>query len=445
MDLTDNGSYIESCVDICKEKLADYSSVKEIESDLGNLNAYPNLDKLDEPNDVVVLDKISDDEIEKAKRCVLDGRFFAEHAAAGEATRLGMGTKYLINVAEELTNEQIAKLIGEEKGRHVAPEAVLEEATCNPDELLPISLGTRHMLQYSFDIIKLALEMDYSPEKALFNQRILIILNETTAKKILQEFMQHSFFGFERENVMFMIQKSYHGIDKKGDTFIYDENSPKRLHNHGQMVMQQTMDKEIFYLDEIGAKVFMSSRDFGDVLKGFDDKLSYCIEDMVFLKSSIDFRTLALALQKGREGYQMLMEIVGNNPDNPQKGGMAAFDKVLKRNVMIESFQLKGIQNKDIIFLNKNFNHYPSPYSSWKQLKENGLNMPFCIKGEHIYFQPVQGDINFLVKTAMFQSKVLEPILHWKSPATTPLMVKHMRLQDQQEGFKEHAKKYKAL
>ena len=136
----------------------------------------------------------------------------------------------------------------------------------------------------------------------------------------------------------------------------------------------------------------------------------------------------------------MLMEIVSNNPENAQKGGMAAFDKVLGRNVMIEGFQLKGIKNSEIKYLNKNFNHYPHPYESWDMLKKNGLNMPPVIKGKYIYFQPVQGDINFIVKTEFFRRKTIKPIKAWKSPATTPLAIKCFRMQDKQDGFKSFRK-----
>ena len=67
--------------------------------------------------------------------------------------------------------------------------------------------------------------------------------------------------------------------------------------------------------------------------------------------------------------------------------------------------------------------------------------MPITVKHGLVYFQAVQGDINFLVKTQFVQRKTLKPIQSWKSPATTPLTMKYMKLQDEQPGFKEYAKK----
>ena len=49
----------------------------------------------------------------------------------------------------------------------------------------------------------------------------------------------------------------------------------------------------------------------------------------------------------------------------------------------------------------------------------------------------MQGDVNFLVKTAYIMRKNLKPIYNWKSPATTPLAVRAMFEQEAQEGFKE--------
>ena len=134
------------------------------------------------------------------------------------------------------------------------------------------------------------------------------------------------------------------------------------------------------------------------------------------------------------------MEIVAQNPIKPQKGGMAAYDPVLDKNIMIESFQLKGVSNEEIKFLNKNFNHYPDPYVAWSKLKEQGLPMPIVIKHDHIYFQPVQGDINFRVKTQFVKRKVLKPIQNWKSSATTPPTIAAMKQQDELPGFKEFIK-----
>ncbi|MBU4037345.1 MAG: hypothetical protein KKA35_13035, partial [Proteobacteria bacterium] len=382
---------------------------------------------------------LSDVDRNRALKCIFEGKLFSEHTFAGEATRLGLGTKYMINISIDLSIDKIAKLMSMENGVIISKEEVLQQSGCYPEELLPLSLGTRHMLQFSFDIVKLAKKHNYDPQKALSNQKMLIVLNELTSNEIVNEFIENRFFGFNRQNVLFMVQEAYHGINMVNSRFIYDKSSQKRLHNHGQLAMQQTMDNQIFTIDNKGQRSYLASEVFGNVLKQMDDKISYNIEDMGYLIESIDYESLALALKKGNAGYRMLMEIVHNNPHNPQKGGMAAFDRKLKKNVIIEAYRLKGIKNHEIKSLNKNFNHYPKPYESWALLKEQCLNMAISVKNDYIYFQPVQGDINFLVKTEFFRRNKLKPINAWKSPLSTPLAIKYMRLQDLQKGFREYS------
>lgn len=432
-------SYINYCVELANNFLGSYKSVGEIKDDEAKINVYENIDYIEDPKNIAILEGLNEEDYEKAIRTIMQGRFFAEHTAAGEATRLKLGTKYLINIPRDLSAEEAAKAITEEKEKETTADDVVNEAGCKPEDILPLSLGSRHMLQYSFDIANLAKKHGYSPGEVLQKQKMLVVLNEATADQIVNEFFENNFFGFKRENVMFMVQKAYHGLTPGENGFVYDTSTPQRLHNHGHMVLQQTFDKEIFYMGPNKERVYMSAEEYGNMLQEMDDKISYNIEDLSYLTGSIDFDSLAFALKKGEEGYAMLMEIVANNPENPQKGGMAAYDNKLGRNVMIEGFQLKGIENHEITYLNKNFNHYPNPYMCWSMLKEKGLNMPIDVKEDAIYFQPVQGDINFLVKTEFFQRKELQPIKAWKSPATTPLAIKHMKMQDEQEGFRDYA------
>jgi hypothetical protein len=442
LSLKDNNAYVASCVAIAEEVLLKYISMEDIEKQIDTLNCYAHLSALKPPRDVIFLESVSAEDVVRAQECVLTGRFFAEHAAAGEATRLGLGTKYLLNIGRDFTDGKIAQLISDEKGTLHTAKDVVKEAGCSAGDLLPLSLGTRHMLQYSFDIIRLAQMKGMDPAEVLARQKMLIILNESTQGPILDEFRRCRFFGFQPANVFFMVQHSYHGINRAGERFYYDEKSPLRLHNHGQMAMQESMDHEIFTLTPTGERSYVQSDAFMAILDEMDDKLSYNIEDLGFLLDAIDYQSLGMALSLAAQGYRMMMEIVANNPENPQRGGMAAYDPLLKRNVMIEIFQLKGITGKDITYLNKNFNHYMHPADVWRLIRSHGLNMPVSVKDSLIYYQPVQGDINFLVKTAFVQRRVRKPIQSWKSPGTTPLTMHYLHRQDQQPGFLEHARRF---
>jgi hypothetical protein len=446
INLTNNDEYKNSTIELLNKKYSNYESIYEIEKQIPEINSYINLDKIQEPKDIFTFDeeKITKEEIILAKQNILEGSIFFEHTAAGEATRLGLGTKYLINISKSLTLDKIKEMIELELDKTITTQELLEQSTCLPNELLSLSLGSRHMIQLAFDIYKLSKEENKDPRVVLAKQKMLIILNEKTYEQILDEFVNNKFYGFDPSNIFFMVQKSFYGISKDDDGFYYDKTSEKRLHNHGQMVMQETLDDEIFYLDEEYdfEKRFLTSNEFGEILKKCNDKISYNIEDIGYLTNSIDYQSLAIALKLKEQGYNMIMEIVANNPIKPQKGGMAAFDPILNRNVMIESFQLEGIKNEDIKYLNKNFNHYPNPYIAWKKLKDEALPMPICIKHNHIYFQPVQGDINFRVNTQFVRRKILKPIENWKSPATTPATIAYMKKQDLQSGFKDFIREF---
>jgi len=436
-------TYRKSCLRICAARLSGCDSPTAVAAAEDELNAYPNREALEEPRGVITLDPeaLSQEQRRRAVDCLLEGRFLAEHAAAGEATRLKLGTKYLISPPRVLDLETCLRLLVEEENREVGRAEFLEKSQgAEPGGLLDLSLGQRHMLQMSFDLTRLSLENGRDPAGVLARQWMLVILNERTAEEILADFRDCRFFGFRAEQVLFMVQRSFEGINMRDGRFFFDPQAPRRLHNHGQMAMQQTAEKQIFRLAE-GRGLDRRPLDREEVLavlEEADDKLSYNIEDLPYLTGAIDLEALALALELGRRGFRMVMEIVANNPLKPQKGGLAAWDPALGRNVMIESFQLLDLPNEDIRFLNRNFNHYPKPGAAFEALSR-GLPMPLAVKGGFIYFQPVQGDLNFQLQTAFVQRRVLKPISNWKSAATTPAALAAMAAQDRQDGFRDFA------
>jgi hypothetical protein len=377
--------------------------------------------------------------VARARQAVVRGEILFEHAAAGEGTRLMLGPKYLLNIGRDLKVKEIARLMSAETGALITPEAVAAQLECLPEELLPITLGSRHMLQLAFDLGKLALELGESPQEVRRRQHLLVTVSDDMAARIAKNFYQWHFYEFDPARVYFMVQRSFHGINLASGNFFYDFTSPRRLHNHGHMVMQQTMDHQIFKLSQARhwEKVSLPREAVADWLTGFADKISYNIEDLDYLTHSLDLPALGLALELGDQGYHMVMEVVANNPAKPQKGGMLAWDRDLNRDVMIESFQLGDLPNQEIRFLNRNFNHYPRPQVSWQQAGELGLPMPIAVKDGFLYFQPVQGDINFLVPTAFFRRRQMHPIRNLKNPTALPTAVNCMAAQDRQAGFKE--------
>ena len=117
------------------------------------MNRYPRLELLEAPRRVLVLeDGDGAARLSRAQAAVLRGEVLFEHAAAGEGTRLMLGPKYFLNLARELNVPQLAHLLSQESGQPITPEAVASSLECPPQELLSLSLGTRHMLQLAFDL-----------------------------------------------------------------------------------------------------------------------------------------------------------------------------------------------------------------------------------------------------------------------------------------------------
>jgi hypothetical protein len=440
-DLRSHARYIDSLIALAQDKLGPCAGMAEVSSRERQVNRYPRLDGLTEPRQILVLAENSGlaGGLARARAAVGRGDILFEHAAAGEGTRLMLGPKYFLNPARELTLDRLAHLISMEGGRVITPQDLAGQLTGPPQELLDLPLGTRHMLQIAFDLAGLSRELGESPREVLGRQHLLIVIAGEMLSHIEKEFYRWHFFGFEPAQVFFMVQESFHGLNLAGGKFFYDVHSPRRLHNHGQMVMQQTMDRQLFTLagEHPRERAYLSQAAVADWLWRFADKISYNIEDLDYLTGSLDLAGLGLALELGEQGYHMVMEVVANNPVKPQKGGMLAWDDHLSRNVMIESFQLGDLKNEDIKYLNRNFNHYPKPRQSWGRVAELGLPMPIAVKDGFLYFQPVQGDINFLVETAFFRRTEMRPIRNLKSPASLPLAVNRMFAQDRQPGFRE--------
>ena len=434
LDLTDFTGYINSCLELAKSRLKGYANLEKVAAAEDELNAYARLGRLGEPRDIFVSDEesITARDIERAALALLDGKVLLEHTCAGEATRLGLGTKYLLNPRLDLDGEVMLRLTGQDSW------------TVDPMELCSMSLGRRHMLQLAWDLSRLAQDFGRDPEQVLRKQPLLIIVNEASVTSVEMDFMEAGYYGFDPAKVLFMVQKSFHGLGLGPDGWFYDNSSPRRLHNHGQMLMQTTMDDQVFR-NENGAQERLPWLTFRALLEGLEDKISFNIEDLDYLNQSLDMTGLATALKLGDQGARMVMEVVTNNPDNPQKGGACFWDQTLERNVMVESFQLKGLDNSEIVYLNKNINHYPHPSVALSVVREQGLSMPISVKEDFVYFQPVQGDLNFLLPTAYIRRKKLKPIHSWKSGANTIAALEAMDQQEKRPGFLKWASELTGL
>jgi hypothetical protein len=407
---------MESCRLLADDVLSDYQNPRQVAENINQINAYPNLDELSTPNSIRYLEDY-EGLAEIGRKAILEGRILWEHPVAGEATRLGLGPKFFLT-----------------------PQTLASIASVDGSEHLPITLGFRHLISPLLEIRDLAVSSGLDPAVVLSRQKMLVITSPETASELIPLTVKLLKDLVAPPNIWFMVQSSFHGLDRQGDAgWRYDADSPKRLHNHGHMAMQKTMDGQIFRFDENGDAQYFTQDQFFQELETFDDLVSYNVEDLDYLTGALDFQTLGLAVRLGHTGYGMIMEITENNPERPIKGGMCAYDPCLERDVCIESFRLFDMAPKDIKYLNKNFNHYPKPAKVFSKLHEEGLFMPVAVFEDRVYYQPVQGDLNFLTKTAFFSRRDSRPINALKTISDIPAALKAFKAQDDRKGFKDLA------
>ncbi|MDR3153397.1 MAG: hypothetical protein LBW85_03790 [Deltaproteobacteria bacterium] len=421
LDLESPESYLESAARLADSRLASFGSAEEVGLAADDINAYPGRESLGPPAEGKVLEDEGPALAETGRRAVLEGRIFWEHTAAGEATRLGLGPKYFIGP------DLLERCLAEDGGP--APVGGIK----------PLALGRRHMFQLAYEIRKLADLSGVDPEKAMARQRMLLVVPEEGLPGMVEEASKDLAGALPRESLLFMVQTAFHGLERGPSGWRPDPSSPRRPHNHGYLAMQKTMGGQVFRLGDDGRPRWLSREAFLGILEEAWDLVSYNIEDLSYLTSALDLETAGLAVKKRSEGYGMMMEVIPNNPGRPIKGGMHAFDPMLARDVVVESFRLKGVRPEDIRYLNKNFNHYLDPARISDNIREEGLYMPVSVKDGRLYFQPVQGDISFWAKTFFFTRKAASPINSLKTRQDIPSALEAMRLQDSQPGFFEYA------
>ncbi|MDR1309361.1 MAG: hypothetical protein LBL95_05630 [Deltaproteobacteria bacterium] len=412
--------YLESCLRLANEVLADYGSPAEVAEAADDLNVYPGLGSLGPPESIRVLESRAS-QTEMGRRAVLEGRVLWEHPAAGEATRLDLGPKFFLKPAD------LAASFGQ-SGSWAG--------------LRPVSLGLRHVIQLVLEIQDLARESGLDPAKVMQRQTFLLIASEDGIQRMSSQVARALSSIVPLGNIWFMAQSSFPGLGRApGGGWSFDPASPRRLHNHGHMAMQKTMDRQIFRLDGGGRPSFMGRADFLSRLSEYWDLASANVEDLDYLSGALDLDGLGLAVRLGRSGYGMMMEISRNCRDRPIKGGMCAHDPSLGRDVVVESFRLRNVLPKDIRFLNKNMNHFLNPAKAMAELADKGLFMPVAVFDRWVYFQPVQGDLNFLVKTAFFTRGRAREINSLKTQADIPAALRAMEAQDARPGFAALASK----
>ena len=299
-------------------------TLRDIKEENALLLAHPNIkDKIKEIKPLL----ISSDTIEttKTSHAILNGDIFWEHTAAGEATRLGLGTKYILNKKnlEKYfeTNENLTKDISNKQALALNTMTMSErnQAIILLKSISNINMGTRHLAQQACDLISLAKTNNFDPKIALANQYNLIIVNENNEAQIIKELIANNFLGFDPTKLFFMVQRAAHGYNLKEGKVYLDTTSKKRLYNHGVMRLQTALNNELFFIQG-EEKIFITAKEYKDILATKKLLISINIEDLDWLENSLDLDNYTLGLNLAAAGYEMIMTAIGQKQP-PQKGG----------------------------------------------------------------------------------------------------------------------------
>jgi len=177
----------------------------ELKPQLHALRAHPNLAQLrltPQPGELhtIRIADISPEILARAKQRIAGGEWMSLHAAAGEGTRLAMGTKYLITpqqllerraqVLQAITdfNAHTADTAAEGLLRTILGEKDLTQASGkiarlqqslqkpidkeNAADYLPLSFGSRHMLGMAYDLVKLAEDLQLDSKEVLARKKL---------------------------------------------------------------------------------------------------------------------------------------------------------------------------------------------------------------------------------------------------------------------------------
>lgn len=418
--------------------------------------------------------------IEMAQQLLLAGRVLGEGAFAGDASRIkkapdsNPSARYVMHEskifigAQQLIDQAIeAKLIDK-------VDADKRDASA----YMPYGLGSLHLYKAAFEVYSLALSKGKTPEEAreiLRNQVRVIVLPEAYADEAIAEVAKNNYYGFNPENMFFMIQAKLPGlnINESGEVVV-DKSAPKRIWNHGAMKGQYAVSGEVFraFVAESGGvnRKPISDKELDSILERMYDTVSYSIEDMSLIETGqvSDLTMIGLAYaHKLSSNAQFLMEVVAQNMRDPQKGGFVAFDPEAAEALMLETSMAGSLidlsmtgeelkaQLRKIEYLNRNFNHTMDVAGVVKRIRDM-LNMAIEgtlsgmpleqrilgfphpeLKDGYLYPQPPQGDLNMALRKVLAAKNPLPQISGLKVQSNIPSALTALYIGSRQNGLSQ--------
>lgn len=415
----------------------------------------------------------------ETEKRILEGEVMWEHMVGGNASRMEINREKFVLSPQDLIDryEVFYKADKEEKSRKGGlstlppPETIAGLAKPNDQGIENSELfGVRHMLAFAFNIKKLADKHGVSWQDALSKQTVFMIANEKIFDNIIGLFKAFGYFGLDSSKVFFMASSNYDALVLTERGRFIEQPAEGFIHNHGAARLETTTDNTWFTVNG-GERKKHPAEEIARIYGEHANLQSQPIEDLDYLMRPIDTNTITLALNTETlvgGNYNMMMDVVGQKPENPQKGGVLVFDPDFfepdeGRVVMIEAFQtyprffhyIDKVARRlwrNIKWLNLNMNNYPDPQVLFKMIQNEGLPVWFEVKNGGFRNESPQGDANYGLRTLFVarteivgQDQAPITIRNLKDAGDIPNGLRSLWEQQEQPGFWELVSEFRRI
>ena len=413
--------------------------------DASRLNAYPR-DLVKAGAKEILPGRLSADQEACAMDFILDGGLLLQFLFAGAATRaagiLKGGSKYSFSlhsflesaqsVLDKCRKEIMQDISAQEKDKVVSEITALEKGLkeFQDKDLVSASIGARQIIQYRLMLDILAQQRNRNMADVLKNIYFLVHINEDSSEHIREDFVRNDFFGFLKENVIFIVQQNFEGYVFHGRE-IEKVQGLSRPFGHGYNLVQTVVP---------GTGFIQKSQ--GSVRAIDESPLSYICtcsgrQDLIMANANVDDLTkltyLILDLDRVHHAMKCLLEngvdvlVEGVWNKKGQKGGSWVRDVDKEKDILVEGLQLKTSRFNHLFMdeagnkldvshmplLNKMSNFY-RVNSLRKWLPVHGLPHYLDIRSNVLFLESITGDITQISEIISEAFVKIDP--HTKEP-----------------------------
>ncbi|MFC1658693.1 UTP--glucose-1-phosphate uridylyltransferase, partial [Candidatus Omnitrophota bacterium] len=378
--------------------------INQIVDKINVFSGYPE-DEISLAEDVETLEEFlmedyAKEYIEQAKDALIHGRYVPEFFFAGAATRL---IEDLRKIGIKISKKEEARY------RMYGLDIWDFSGVFRKDSLdLGLGMGPRQVFTYRTMLRRLAEEQGLDPRAVIRNQILVLHINEDIADLVQDDFLTHNFYGFEPENIFFIIQETLPGYSLDNGRIVFAKDSDKLPFGHGYATMQLSIPSVGFGLRRKGEIVYREYLS-EDVITELEHRSSgyfigtHRVNDLTkfLVDEVVDIKRLAFSIYLIEQGNNITVELV-ENPAK-QKGGNFVWHKPTKKSFLIETSNTKASSSLDKLLTKAS--QAGAPYNAFRltsrrdslrQLLENELPYNLRFKNGYFYLEAVTGDITQL-------------------------------------------------